>query len=286
MSLLRESDKREIVRRVTGRGRSAVNEIFTTYIDQTPNGAKIFYNRIWAKIDAYETGFIYDYFGNDLIDLKEVQGEWSILYGIKHWSAVAKTNRDIIPNFIKAARNSGVPLSVLSCMEGATVTNADGRSISKDLYQYIGRNNNKTYFALGVFFENLHRESLVPGRYSGVDNIVALFNNGYVASNYVRGIWKGHNNNKPIRSKIGRETLGFMQEGLRMATNDVNADRKHKTASIILNPIYSADGKISVFSKESYSAKRVFEEMDAAGMSVADFEYARLQQEKKIRFNH
>ncbi len=73
----------------------------------------------------------------------------------------------------------------------------------------------------------LHRDSLYEDRYEGIDNIVALLNNGYRASNYVYGWWDGH---KPtgaatqrssldsdyawIRSMKEREALHFMQDAM------------------------------------------------------------------------
>lgn len=54
-----------------------------------------------------------------------------------------------------------------------------------------------TLEALITFGGDLHRDSLYTKGYSGVDNIVALLNNGYVntggsARNYVYGPWFGH----------------------------------------------------------------------------------------------
>jgi hypothetical protein len=65
--------------------------------------------------------------------------------------------------------------------------------------------------------------------YSGIINIVALFNNGYRASNYVYGYWDGHSSTSGsvgdsrnaagsgfawIRSKKEREALRFMQDAV------------------------------------------------------------------------
>lgn len=76
----------------------------------------------------------------------------------------------------------------------------------------------------------LHRDSLDNDLgYDGIDNIVALFNNGYHARNYVYGWWDKH---RPsgwalgrmatpgedfawVRSKKEREALQFMQEAAR-----------------------------------------------------------------------
>lgn len=73
----------------------------------------------------------------------------------------------------------------------------------------------------------LHRDSLENDLgYDGIDNIVALFNNGYHAKNYVYGWWNGHSPTGNsltmgvtgdegyawVRSEKEREPLQFMQD--------------------------------------------------------------------------
>lgn len=72
----------------------------------------------------------------------------------------------------------------------------------------------------------LHRDSLENDLgYDGIDNIVALFNNGYHAKNYVYGWWNGHRPTGDsvyrsgatgdyawVRSEKEREALQFMQD--------------------------------------------------------------------------
>ena len=85
-----------------------------------------------------------------------------------------------------------------------------------------------------VYFEDdLHRDSLDNELgYDGIKNIVALFNNGYHAKNYVYGWWDGHratgdgvlrsgydNDFAWVRSKKEREPLRFIQQ----AVADFNA---------------------------------------------------------------
>lgn len=41
------------------------------------------------------------------------------------------------------------------------------------------------------FSSNLHRNSLVPAKYTGVDDIVNLFEHGWSARGTVRGVWHG-----------------------------------------------------------------------------------------------
>lgn len=79
--------------------------------------------------------------------------------------------------------------------------------------------NGKTYGVIYVYFsdEDLSRESLLlsDGRRTGdgINNIIALFNNGYEIASKItpRGIWEGHNDNKAVRAKRKRERLEFMQ---------------------------------------------------------------------------
>lgn len=77
------------------------------------------------------------------------------------------------------------------------------------------------------FGGDLHRKSLYEDEYDGVDNIVALLNNGYHANNYVYGSWDGHSpkgesvadvrtteGSAYIRSRKNREGLGFIQRAV------------------------------------------------------------------------
>lgn len=74
------------------------------------------------------------------------------------------------------------------------------------------------------FDDDLHRNSLYPEKYpEGVDNIIALFNNGYKADNYVYGVWQNHSataggrsdkEGAYIRSRLSRGGLSFMQRAV------------------------------------------------------------------------
>lgn len=98
---------------------------------------------------------------------------------------------------ISAAASSGVPGSVMAAVS----------SISSTAPYKVS----DTGYRIDLFFTaNLHRESLYSEGYDGVHNIIALFNNGYMASNTVYGLWHGKN----IRSKIAREPLDFMQSAV------------------------------------------------------------------------
>lgn len=77
----------------------------------------------------------------------------------------------------------------------------------------------KIYGVVYVYFsdEDLGRDSLLlpngDRTGDGISNIIALFNNGYELKSKTtpRGVWEGHNENKPVRAKRKREELGFMQ---------------------------------------------------------------------------
>lgn len=65
-------------------------------------------------------------------------------------------------------------------------------------------------YSIGVNIEQQFRPSLVPEKYGGVDDMAALFNNGYVAANPVFGIWHG----RPTRSVTIRVGAGFVGKGV------------------------------------------------------------------------
>ena len=73
------------------------------------------------------------------------------------------------------------------------------------------------------FTDDLSRQSLVPSRYGGISNIIALFNNGYPedggrvdAISHVEGYWHG----EYIHARGEREGLHFLQA----AVDEFNAE--------------------------------------------------------------
>lgn len=54
---------------------------------------------------------------------------------------------------------------------------------------------------------DLSRPSLCPGRYSGIDNIAALLNNGYAAGNTVLGLWEGHGYIESLQVRQGESFI-------------------------------------------------------------------------------
>lgn len=74
----------------------------------------------------------------------------------------------------------------------------------------------KNKYQIEVWFSgNLHRDSLAPDKYDGVENIAALLNNGYAAGNTIYGIWSGHNNNQRIASLAVRDGAHFIESTVR-----------------------------------------------------------------------
>lgn len=93
-------------------------------------------------------------------------------------------------------------------------------------------------FRICLYFQgDLHRDSLDNDLgYEGIDNIVALFNNGYHARNYVYGWWDGHRPTGEsisrslynddfawVRSRKEREPLQFIQKAVHVFNNNYGA---------------------------------------------------------------
>lgn len=82
------------------------------------------------------------------------------------------------------------------------------------------------------FSGDLHRDSLAPDIYGGIDNIVALFNNGYAAGNRVYGIWHG----EQIASLPNRTGIHFIESAVRNYM--ANYASEYGVIDIEVNPIY------------------------------------------------
>jgi hypothetical protein len=85
------------------------------------------------------------------------------------------------------------------------------RSVLEDLYVSAPLLEDGKY-TVKVKFSNLHRQSLIndqPGAktYDGIDNIIALLNNGYEAKHIVSGWWVGH-------ESLNEDTAQRQWEGL------------------------------------------------------------------------
>ena len=106
-------------------------------------------------------------------------------------------------------------------------------------------------FEIPLYFEgDLHRDSLDNDLgYEGINNIVALFNNGYHAQNYVYGWWDNHSPSGAaighslyndtfawVRSKKERDALKFIQQ----AISDFNGNygSEYNITAVIAADIY------------------------------------------------
>lgn len=98
--------------------------------------------------------------------------------------------------FIEVLQNEIGSLSIGAGEELTKLEHGAAHKIGKNKYQ------------IEVWFSgDLHRDSLYPAGYpEGVNNIAALFNNGYGANDYVYGEWHGER----IRSKKERNALNFI----------------------------------------------------------------------------
>lgn len=93
-------------------------------------------------------------------------------------------------------------------IEGSDIAISNAISLEHGSPVKVGVNK----YQIDVWFSNnLHRESLVPDKYGGIENIVALFNNGYSAGNTVYGIWHG----EQIASLTERIGIHFIESAVR-----------------------------------------------------------------------
>ena len=106
-----------------------------------------------------------------------------------------------------AAVESAFIGTMLGCASGASGVASDFHSCGAS----VSNSGEEIIATIPFEFGNKHRDSLYPAGYSGVDNIIALFNNGYSASNTVYGLWHG----KRIKSLQSRDGLRFVQAAKR-----------------------------------------------------------------------
>lgn len=136
------------------------------------------------------------------------------------WEAASK----LISVLRSTARSYGLPASVMKHFDSLECskiyTMPDGSSV---IYVYFG--------------DDLHRDSLYSDGYDGIDNIVALLNNGYHARDYVYGYWDDHaptgesvfdgrsiNTSAFIRSRKDREGLNFIGQAIQDFNGNYGAD--------------------------------------------------------------
>lgn len=136
------------------------------------------------------------------------------------WTAASK----MIAVLRSTAQSYGLPASVMRHFDSLECSKIyempDGSSV---IYIY--------------FEDELHRDSLYPEGYDGVQNIIALLNNGYHAKDYVYGSWEGHSptgeskldgrsidTSAYIRSRKDREGLQFIQQAISDFNGNYGAD--------------------------------------------------------------
>lgn len=74
-------------------------------------------------------------------------------------------------------------------------------------------------YYIDVYFSNdLHRKSLNPDRYDGVENIVALLNSGYSARHQTYGYWESAG--EKIASLANRNGTHFIEQAIRNFTEN------------------------------------------------------------------
>jgi hypothetical protein len=152
--------------------------------------------------------------------------------------------REMVEYVKSSASDAGLPASVIANINSLTYTEPydDGNgNIRIDLY-FADRSNG-----------SLGRPSLYEEGYpEGVGNIIALFNNGYNAKNYVYGWWDNHTaslessvdtkyrsgistSSVYIRSKLNREATLFMQGAVRR----FNEKHKESITAVLNSSEYS-----------------------------------------------
>lgn len=114
--------------------------------------------------------------------------------GVEEANAAAQNMISVLRS---TAGGYGLPESVAGCFDG----------LSASAPVKVSDNRYEVSISLGG---NLARNSLAPSRYGGVNNIVALFNNGYEAGNYVYP----EGESKYTRSRKSRSGLHFMQQAV------------------------------------------------------------------------
>jgi len=87
------------------------------------------------------------------------------------------------------------------------------------------------------FAQDLHRPSLFPESYAGVDNIVDLLNHGYSASGTVYGVWRGER----IRSLRTRPGMEFIEQTLDQFMSMYAKD--YHVTGIVVNDTYHIDNR-------------------------------------------
>ena len=114
-------------------------------------------------------------------------------------------------------------------ISNSNIAISDVISLEYDTPKKVGINR----YQIEIWFSNdLHRESLAPDKYDGIDNVVALFNNGYTAHNAVHGTWHG----QEIYSLTNRAGIHFIDSAIRSYM--ANYASEYGVVSIETSPTY------------------------------------------------
>jgi len=139
--------------------------------------------------------------------------------------------RRIADEFVNAVRTYGTASAI------STGTGFSDPSSVIELFQTMQISNvekldSQTYKVTINFTGDLSRPSLDATKYGGIDNIIALFNNGYAApgAEYVIGSWHGGT----ISGNPFRDSGRFMQA----AQRQIESKYASRDVIVELNPVY------------------------------------------------
>lgn len=136
-----------------------------------------------------------------------VRGKTITIYGLR---SAADKFIEVLQNEIKSHEASDWSNELANGGLGKTAIDSLTK-LSHGAPIKIGKNRYK----IGVWFtDNLHRESLAPDKYDGVDNIAALLNSGYSAGHTVYGVWRGHGEEERY-SLVSRSGAHFIENAIR-----------------------------------------------------------------------
>ena len=99
----------------------------------------------------------------------------------------------------------------------ACITDAIGSTLNEGaaaavggVYSNFAYKSGENQYTVEINIDQNFRPSLCPEEYSGIDDMAAMLNEGYAASNYVYGIWHG----RRIKSLITRKGANFVWKGI------------------------------------------------------------------------
>lgn len=180
----------------------------------------------------------------------------SIMGKVKSWSKTPVGKKTMSTATLPESKMEEAASKLCYLIRYEAASHGLPESISDDIssveYTRPYKTGENEYTVFIEFRANLHRDSLYPEGYDGVDNIIALFNNGYTARNYVYGWWDKHKATDGnvadtrnmngfgdyvwTRSLLHRGGLHFIQQAVH--DFDGNYAYMYPGLSIEINPIY------------------------------------------------